>query len=185
MTSRLATSLAVLAVAAGAAAEPPKLGGEKPDPGTISAVARVAGASKAVDGVTHHLVAWRFDRMQYMRQTNGSDLCWSLAAGDGTPLPQAVVDAGPVGRWEDGVMTAWVRLPEKGTVEAMLGVISYSPANHDKKAVRQKLLKARYKPFTLDVKDIPVVEAKTAEELSKAVLALPEPKAADPDRDKK
>ena len=82
-------------------------------------------------------------------------------------------------------MTAWVRLPEKGTVEAMLGVIAYSPENRDKKAVRQQLLKLLYKPFTLDVKDIPVVEAKTAEELSKAVLALPEPKAGDPDRDKK
>jgi hypothetical protein len=47
------------------------------------------------------------------------------------------------------------------------------------------MVAAGYEPFTIDVKDIPVIEAKTAEELSKAVLALPKPKASEPDRDKK
>jgi|688.fasta_scaffold10159_14 hypothetical protein len=185
MTSSLALSLAAM-TAAVATAQAPKPDAGRPDIESITAVAKVAGKTLESGGRTYHLLAVRVRPGTAVGVSGTTGVYWSLNGRVGTDV-----------FWADGttpdfagelgvsVVLVWAKLPEKGDVTFVYGLAKLRSGEKQEEVAHERMVAAGYEPFTIDVKDIPVIEAKTAEELSKAVLALPKPKASEPDRDKK
>ena len=169
MTSNSLTSLIVVAVLATA------VGAQPMEQETIFAVAKVAGKTKEIDGWTHQLLAIHRDARVYAYVSGMTDVFWvfngkfngdlvkdSTLFGTSDSLP------GKVDIW---VALFWVRLPDKGELEFVFGAARLMPGEK-MDIVPGRLVQAGYKPFKVDVKDLPEVAAGTAEEVSARVLKL-------------
>lgn len=169
MTSNSLTSLIVVAALATA------VGAQPMKQETIFAVAKVAGKTKEIDGRTYQLLAVHRDPRVYMLGSGTTSMYWSLngkvegdLVKDSTLFGTSDSLPGKVDIW---VALFWVRLPEKGELEFVFGAAQLMPGEK-KDTVPGLLVKSGYKPFKVDVKDLPEVAAGTAEEVSARVLKL-------------
>ena len=139
---------------------------------TVTAVAKVDGKTKTIDGKVYSLVAVRLDLSVHL-----------LGSGLGSPV---LVLSGHDGRAEledgdkegelsgtTGPKLLWLRLPDDGAVEVVWGALA--PAKGTDAELRKQLVDAGYVPFKAEVKTMPVVKAGTAKELTAALDDLAKP----------
>lgn len=75
------------------------------------------------------------------------------------------------GKLDLGIRLAWMKLPDKGNLEVLFGLV-YSETPESPAQYRKQLLEAGCKPFTIDVTMLPEVKAETAESLSEQMLKI-------------
>jgi hypothetical protein len=139
---------------------------------SIFALAKVNGQSKVIADHTYHLVAVRFDPLPLLSVSGSRGSFWIVDGEFGKkqmrPLePKEVLK----GELPPGVLLTWLRLPAKGKVEVLFGVIAID-VNATPAEVRKQLLQAGCKPFIADVSKLPAVKAESAAKLAEQMRKL-------------
>lgn len=134
-----------------------------PAKGTVFAVAKIGGKTKTIDGEVYHLVAIKLDPSVLLLNTG---LGSSVLLVKGSEGKVALEEGDKERELEDKghrYRLYWLRLPDKGEIEVLWGGLS-DPK--EKEAVlRERLIKAGYVPFKVDVQKLPVVKPGGAKEL--------------------
>ncbi len=137
---------------------------------TVYAAAKVDGKTKKVDGQVYHLIAIRLDPGVCLLGSGLTDPvllvggCHGKAALAERDKEKELVDGG----CRDHLL--WLRIPGKGEIEVLWGALS-DPKEKDAE-LRDRLMKAGYMPFKVDVQKLPVVRASDARELLAALDKL-------------
>lgn len=144
---------------------------------SIMAVAKVDGITKVDGKDTYQLVAVRLVKgYGGLFFTNGQVTVISICNDQIKDVPHCFsLDLSQSGQKIPEFIQLWIKLPEKGKVEFL-----YGEAQHDdelkKLGPRAWLIQKGFEGFVVDAEKLSAVKGKTAEEVSKAVLALPVPK---------
>jgi hypothetical protein len=141
---------------------------EKEPTVVVKGIVKVAGRKKVIDGKTYSLVGLREDWAKLLGVGGATDVAEVVngKVGDRMMRPPSAEDS-LRGKGYGGDALVWLRLPERGRLEYLCGVI-HGPVG-DVKVLERRLRAAGYGPYTIEVSDIPVIEAKTMEDLSKAL----------------
>jgi hypothetical protein len=137
---------------------------------TVFAVAKVDGKTKMIDGHIYHLVAIKLDARIWLQ---GTGLGSPVLAVEGNLGKTALADGDKerdMAERAGGVEMLWLRLPEKGEIEVVWGALS--DPKESATELRDRLVKAGYKSFKIEVRKIPVVKADGKKELSAALDRL-------------
>jgi hypothetical protein len=149
-----------------AAAAPPKWE-------TVYGLARVNAASKKVDGTTYHLVAVYYNPLVGLLATDATDIVWLV---NGKAARDWEVPAEPQerlrGKEDIRIRLTWMRLPEKGDVEILLGAVHFDKPDLSPAEMRKQMIDGNFVPYTVRVGRIPSVKVSTAKELAEAVEKL-------------
>jgi hypothetical protein len=144
---------------------------------TVYAVAEVDGKTKKIEGQVYHLIAIRLDPGICLM---GSGLTNPVLLVRGCDGKASLADGDQEKELEDGGCRyglLWLRLPDKGEIEVLWGALD-DPKEKDAE-LRDRLIKAGYVPFKVEVRKLPVVKASAARELLAALDKLagqPKPK---------
>jgi hypothetical protein len=144
---------------------------------TVYAVAKVDGKTKKIDGQVYHLIAIRLDPGISLL---GSGLTDAVLLVGGCHGKATLARDDKETKLEDGGCRyglLWLRLPDKGEIEVLWGALD-DPKEKNAK-LRDRLIKAGYVPFKVDVRKLPVVKASEAKEILAALdklAGLPKPK---------
>jgi len=140
----------------------------------ITAVVKVDGYTHVHEKDTYYMVAIRYFGLLFP----SDDIYYPLSITDGNmrDIPFGSIGSSLPGKVDLSIVFMWVKLPEKGMVEFLSGTARLSD-DLKKVGTRAWLTEKGFDGFVVEVENLPVVKGKTAEEVSKAVLALPKPKA--------
>jgi hypothetical protein len=137
---------------------------------TVYAVAKVDGKTKKVGGQDYHLVAIRVDPVIGLLGSGLIDPVLLVGGCHG----KAVLAAGDKEKeLEDGGCRyglLWLRLPDEGEIEVLWGALA--DPKEKEAGLRDRLIKAGYVPFKVDVRKLPVVKASDARDLLAALDKL-------------
>jgi hypothetical protein len=123
---------------------------------SVYAVAKVDGKTKRIDGEVYHLVAIKLDPSVLLLNTG---LGSSVLLVKGSEGKVALAEGDEERRLEDKehrYSLCWLRLPAKGEIEVLWGGLS--DPKEGEAVLRERLIKAGYAPFKVDVQKLPVVK---------------------------
>src|SRR5262245_24387180 len=99
---------------------------------TVTALAKINGRTKEIEGRTYHLVAVQYDWRLHLLNSGATATVWLF---NGKSESEAVrkVDPteAPAGKLPPDVLLLWMQLPEQGDVEVLFGALRFDKALKD------------------------------------------------------
>ncbi len=134
-----------------------------PEKETVFAVAKIDGKTKKLDGKVYHLAAIKLDPSVLLLNTGSGS---SVLLVKGSVGKVALEEGDKERELEDAghrYRLYWLRLPDTGEIEILWGGLS--DPKEAEPVLRERLIKAGYLPFKVDVQKLPVVKPGDAKEL--------------------